>query len=119
VTQASGTLIDMNTAANTLQFAEAARALSRSARERELVVPAFRSPPRLLGVDRSIRRQGDHFIVAVRTRGRPWVAVAADMIEGIIYANGLVGGAAVRVRGALWAALGFAVEEPVAPRRAA
>ena len=109
----------MTTAANSLQFAEAARALSHSARARDLVVPAFRSPPRLLGVDRSIRRQGDHYIVAVRTRGRPWVAVAADMIEGIVYANGLVGGAAVRVRGALWAALGFAVEEAAPTRRAA
>ena len=102
----------MSTAAtNTLQFAEAARALARAARARGLVSPAFRSPPRLVGVDRSIRRSGDRNVVAVRTRGRPWVAVAADMIEGVIHANDLVGGNAVRVRGALWAAVGFGVEE--------
>ncbi len=100
----------MSAAATTLQFAEAARALSQAARAKGLIAPAFRSPPRLSGVDRSIRHRDRHYVVAVRTRGRPWVAVAADMIEGVVTANGLVGGAAVRVRGAMWAVLGFDVE---------
>lgn len=47
-------------------------------------------------------------MVAVRTRGRPWVAVAADMVEGVIVANRLGGKDAVRARGTMWEALGFA-----------
>ena len=61
----------------------------------------------MVGVDRSVRRRGDHAVVAVRLRGRPWVVVAADMVEGVIVANRLQGPAALRVRGALWSALGF------------
>lgn len=95
----------------TVQFAEAARSLARVARARGLTVPTFRSPPRLTGVDRSIRRSRDHAIVSVRLRGRPWVAVAADMIEGVIVANQLEGPATLRVRGALWSALGFATAD--------
>ena len=91
----------------TVQFAEAARSLARSARARGLVAPTFRSPPRVVGVDRSLRRHGDHTVGAVRQRGRPWVAVAADMVEGVIVANRLEGPAALRVRGALWSSLGF------------
>ena len=91
----------------TVQFADAARSLSRAARSRGLGAPTFRSPPRVIGVDRSLRRHGDHAVVAVRLRGRPWVAVAADMVEGVIVANRLEGPAALRVRGALWSALGF------------
>ncbi|CAB4700675.1 unannotated protein [freshwater metagenome] len=48
-------------------------------------------------------------------KGRPFVAVAADMIEGIIVTNQLSGPDALRVRGALWAALGFAVAASEAP----
>ncbi len=93
-----------------IQFAEAARALARAARARGLVAPSFRSPPRIAGVDRSIRRHESTCTVAVMTRGRPWVAVAADMVEGVIVANRLSGKDAVRIRGALWAALGFNAE---------
>jgi len=46
-------------------------------------------------------------VVAVRVKGRPFVAVAADLVEGIIVANRLLGPDALRVRGALWAALGY------------
>ena len=94
------------------QFAEGARSLGRAARSRELMVPGFRTPPRVAGVDRSIRRTNAGSVIAVRTRGRPWVAVAADMVEGIIVANALVGADAVRVRGAMWSALGFATASP-------
>ena len=48
-------------------------------------------------------------------KGRPFVAVAADMIEGIIVTNQLSGPDALRVRGALWAALGFSVAASEAP----
>jgi hypothetical protein len=97
----------MQSTASMSQFADAARALGRAARSRELAVPGFRTPPRLAGIDRSIRRTRNGSVIAVRTRGRPWVAVAADMVEGVIVANSLIGADAVRVRGAMWSALGF------------
>ncbi len=90
------------------QFAEAARTIARGARARDLKVPTFKSPPRL-PVDRTIRRTTAGAVVAVRVKGRPFVAVAADMIEGVIVANQSSGHDALRVRGAMWAALGFEV----------
>jgi hypothetical protein len=98
--------------ATTQQFTEAARTLARAARSAGLGVPTFKSPPKL-PVDRTLRRTGAGVVVAVRVRGRPFVAVAADLIEGVIVANQLAGPDALRARGALWAALGFAVAAPV------
>ncbi len=92
--------------ATSFRFASAARTLGQAARQRGLAVPGFRSPPRLAGAERTLRRRGDGgATVAVRMRGRPWVAVLADMIEGVIVANQLVGADATRARTALWAAL--------------
>lgn len=45
-------------------------------------------------------------MVSVRLRGRPWVAVLADMIEGVIVANDLAPPLADRVRSELWTAVG-------------
>ena len=90
--------------ATSLQFASAARTLGRVARDRGLIVPGFRSPPRLDGVERSVRRRPDGAAtVSILLRGRPWVAVLADMIEGVVVVNDLTGGAATRCRTALWA----------------
>jgi hypothetical protein len=90
--------------ATSLQFASAARTLGRVARGRGLIVPGFRSPPRLDGVERSVRRRADGAAtVSILLRGRPWVAVLADMIEGIVVVNDLAGGPATRCRTALWA----------------
>ena len=86
----------------TALFAEAARALTREARRRGLVAPSFRCPPRLLGVDRSLRRRPDGGVVAVRVRGRPWQAVLGDMIEGVVVLNDLDVPAATRLRTELW-----------------
>jgi hypothetical protein len=70
-------------------------------------MPAFRSPPRLEGVARSLRRRPDgHATIAVVVRGRPWAAVLADMVEGVIVANHLHGADADRARARLWAAVG-------------
>ena len=92
--------------ATSFRFASAARTLGQAARARGLRVPGFRSPPRLAGAERTVRHRGDGgSTVAVRLRGRPWVAVLADMIEGVVVANGLVGADATRARTALWAAL--------------
>jgi hypothetical protein len=92
--------------ATSVRFAAAARTLGAVARARGLLVPAFRSPPRLDGVERSIRRRPDGgVVVAVRLRGRPWAAVLADMIEGVVAANGLGGVEADRLRSVLWRAV--------------
>ena len=90
---------------NTLDFASAARTLSREARRRGLVGPSYRSPPRLVGVDRSIRRRAEGAVVAVRLRDRPRGAVLADMIEGVVVTNELRSPEADRVRTELWAVI--------------
>jgi hypothetical protein len=92
--------------ATSLRFASAARTLGDAARRRALVVPGYRSPPRIDGADRTVRHRGDGgATIAIRLRGRPWVAVLGDMIEGVIVANRLAGHEATRARTALWAAL--------------
>ena len=92
-------------AATTVEFASAARALTREARLRGLVAPSFRCPPRLVGVDRSIRRRTDGAVVSIRLKGRPRSAVIADMIEGVVVANRLRPPQADRLRTELWTAM--------------
>jgi len=41
-------------------------------------------------------------VVAIRIRGRPWSAVLADMIEGVVAANRLSAAAADQCRTELW-----------------
>ena len=72
-------------------------------------------PPRLVGVDRTLRRRGSGAIVSVRLRGRPWHAVLADMIEGVVAVNRLAPPAADRVRADLWRACAE-LTQPVVPR---
>ena len=86
-------------------FAAAARCLAAATRAAGLAVPAFRSPPRTPGVSRSLRRFPGGVVVSVRRRGRPAEAVVADMVEGVLAANRLVGDAALRVRTQLAAAV--------------
>ncbi len=90
---------------SSLRFAGAVQALAQSARSLELVVPSFRSPPRLVGVQRSIKRWDGGATVAVVVRGRPWPAVQADLVEGVVAANHLVSPAADRARAQLWDAM--------------
>ena len=99
--------------ATTVDFASAARTLTREARRRGLIGPSFRCPPRLVGVDRTLRRRLDGAIVSVRLRGRPWPAVLADMIEGVVAANQLAPPQSDRLRSELWSLCGVA---PVAER---
>lgn len=90
--------------ATSLRFAAAVRGFGREARSQGLVLPGFRSPPRVPGADRTVRWRSDgSAIVAVRLRDRPWPAVLGDMIEGVVVANGLQGQAAARCRRGLWA----------------
>jgi hypothetical protein len=102
-------MIDEMEPATTVRFATAARALATVARARHLVVPAFRSPPRLAGVDRTITRRPRGGVVAVRVRDRPWAAVLADMIEGVLTVNGLAGVEADAIRALLGEAAGDAL----------
>jgi len=86
-----------------MRFARVAEVMSEAVRRRGMVVPAFRSPPRTVGLSRSIQRRDDgSCAVAVSLRGRPWSAVVADMIEGVVVANQLESAAAGRLRSELW-----------------
>ncbi len=87
------------------RFAEAGRRLAAVATVLGLQVPAFRTPPRVAGLDRTIRRgPGGSVLVSVRSRSRAWPAVLADMIEGVVTANELLPHDAARVRNELWQA---------------
>jgi hypothetical protein len=88
-----------------IRFAEVARQLSQAARLRGLEVPSYRSPPKLAGIHRTIRRRGPNAAVAISLRDRPWSAVLADMIEGVVVTNRLDGAKADRARAALWLAV--------------
>jgi hypothetical protein len=96
----------MSMQANAVRFAVAVEAVSRSARRQRLAVPGFRSPPRLEGASRSIRWSASgRATIAVVIRDRPWPAVLADIVEGVVAANRLEGASADRCRAALWDAL--------------
>jgi hypothetical protein len=91
---------------SSLQFAATVRTLGGAARARGLLIPGFRSPPKLPGVERTMRRRADGgATVSVVVKGRPYQAVIADLIEGIVVANQLTGAEATRVRTHLWEAV--------------
>lgn len=56
-----------------------------------------------------MRRRPGGAVIAVRVRGRPWPAVLADMIEGVIIANCLTSPHADRLRADLWRAISVEV----------
>ena len=91
--------------ADSLGFSAAARVAAAEARRLGLQVPSFRSPPGLPGCVRTIRRQGAGAVVAVAVRGRSMQDVIADLIEGVVVANGLTSAAATRCRFRLTTAL--------------
>ncbi len=74
--------------ARSLRFAATARALGEAARAQGCVAPAFRSPPRIPGRNRSIRRHANgSSTISLVLRDRPWSSVVADMIDGIVAVN--------------------------------
>ena len=100
-------LSDRSTA---LDFASAVRVIGSTLQQMGFSVPVFRSPPRIVGVDRSIRRRrgegaGAAAVVSVRVKDRPWAAVVADLVEGAVVVHSLESPEADRVRGELWAEL--------------
>ena len=95
----------MGDVGSSLRFAAAVRLVAAEARSLGLEVPGFRSPPRLAGANRSLRRRpGGPPAVAVKLAGRPFAAVVTDMVEGVVVANRLSGPAADQARRRLLAA---------------
>lgn len=89
----------------TPRFWELAGRLVAEAQGQGLVVPGFRSPPRLPGAVRTVRRQLGGALVSVAWRGRSSAEVVEDMIDGVVLVNGLAGPAAETCRSHLRAAL--------------
>jgi len=87
------------------EFAWAARVLANQAHRHGLKPPGFRTPPRIVGVDRSLRRIKDGVVVSVALRDRPFLAVLSDMVEGVVAANRLVGREAETARTVLWSSV--------------
>ncbi len=88
-----------------VRFAQIARLLNQVAKDQRLRTPAFRSPPRAPGLRRSIRRRPDgSATVSVSLRGRPAVAVVADMIDGVMAANEPGSTRSAGIRDRLWLA---------------
>lgn len=106
------------------RFASLARTLGAAARAAGLAVPAFRSPPRLRGARRTIRRYPGGAVVSVQLRAREHADVVDDMVDGVLAANRLRGEAASRMREALRLAVcepdvDLTIEEPLPPTLAA
>lgn len=94
-------------AAGVSAFFALVRAVAGEARALGLSVPAFRSPPRRADATRTLRRTRDGgTVVAVALAGRAVSAVADDVVEGVIAANGLAGEAAAQARERLLAVTG-------------
>ena len=84
------------------RFWELARRVAAEARDLGLAVPGFRTPPRLPGAVRSVRRTPGGALVAVAWRDRPPSAVLADLVDGLVLVNGLAGAEAAACRRRLW-----------------
>lgn len=117
--------VDHPARSSALDLAGAVRVIGSTVKAMGFEAPGFRSPPRLVGVDRSIRRRRSpsgasiSAVVSVRVKGRPWAAVLADMIEGVVAANELTPPDADRVRTELWSVLQPSIVPAASPRRVA
>lgn len=87
------------------RFWELARRVVAEGQRLGLTVPGFRSPPRVPGAVRTVRRHPGGALVAVAWRGRSANDVVADMVDGLVLVNGLAGPEAAACRQRLWAAL--------------
>lgn len=78
-------------------FAWAGRQLAAAARRLDLVAPSFASPPAVPGVNRTMRRLPGEVgapasaHVLIRLWGRSFEAIRADMVDGVLAANGFAG----------------------------
>lgn len=85
------------------RFWELARRVVAEGQRLGLTVPGFRSPPRVPGAVRTVRRHPGGALVAVAWRGRSTTAVVSDMVDGVVLVNGLAGPEAAACRQRLWA----------------
>lgn len=90
---------------NNNAFVEAANLLGTVAIRFGLIAPGFRTPPRIVGVQRTVRRRPGGGLVAVAVKQRPMAAVLADMIDGVVVVNELAPPESDTVRAALWSAV--------------
>jgi len=96
---------------DTVIFSTIVRAVSEETRRLGLAVPGFRSPPRLTGADRTIRRRAGETTVAIRLRHRPFADVVADVVEGVVVANQVPPGQDIKVRCRLLSAVEAIMEQ--------
>jgi len=97
------------------RFWELARRVVAEAQRLGLVVPGFRSPPRLPGATRTVCRHPGGALVAVAWRGRSAAAVLSDMVDGVVLVNRLTGPDGDACRQRLWAGLSPAGDGGPAP----
>lgn len=96
----------VDVSSSSISFSALAQVLAAEVRRHGLVLPSFSSPPRVAGARRTIRRlRGGGVMVSVQVRGRPVDDVLADMVDGVVVANGLRGREAEGWRLALRAAV--------------
>jgi len=100
---------------DTTTFTTAAQLLGAVAGRYGLIAPGFRSPPRVVGAQRTIRRRQGGGVVAVAVKGRPLAGVLADMIEGIVVLNDLSLVESCTLRTALWEEVEQLLQSSVAP----
>lgn len=70
-----------------IQFSITIRTLGRIAHQLGYQTPQFRCPPPSAKYQRSVRRNNDVLSISIVIRGRPWLAVLADIVEGFVLAN--------------------------------
>ena len=90
--------------APSVRFAIVAKTITQVVASCGLEVPGFKSPPRSGDVDRTVRRVNRGSIVAVRIKDRPFEAVIADMIDGVVVCNDMSTERAGKLRNLLWGA---------------
>ena len=83
-------LMDNETMAESIsiQFSIAVRTLGRIADQLGYRIPQFRCPPPSAKYQRSVRKTGEENLsISIVIRGRPWLAILADIVEGVVIAN--------------------------------
>ena len=91
--------------APSVRFAIVAKVLTQVSARCGIEVPGFKSPPRSVDLDRTVRHQSSGSVVSVRIKDRPFEAVIGDMIEGVILCNDLPIATAGKLRNLMWSAV--------------
>ena len=97
-------IIDNETMAESIsiQFSIAVRTLGRIADQLGYRIPKFRCPNPSAKYQRSGRKTGDENLsISIVIRGRPWLAILADIVEGFVIAN-TQSGQDSEIRNILW-----------------